>query len=73
MCTDFAAQVGRKGSGHPVILNCTRASVVPVQSLVMTKIQYLSLESIYIIDISIYLDLPHEERTDRRADCQLKE
>ena len=45
-------------------LYVNRASVVPVQSsimtknLVMTKNQYLSLESICIIDISMYLDLP---------------
>ena len=33
--------------------------------LAMTKSQYLSFESIYIIDISIYLDLPARE-TDRQ-------
>ena len=54
-------------------LYITRASVVPVQSPIMTKNQYISLGSIYIIDISIYLDLPREEQTDRCTDCQLKD
>ena len=59
-------------------IDYTRASVVPVQSpimtknLVMTKNQCLSFESIYIIDKSIYLDLPREEQTDRCTDCRLK-
>ncbi len=35
--------------------------------LVMTKNQYLSLECIYVIDISIYLDLP-ARGTDRKRD-----
>ena len=33
----------------------------------MTKNWYLSLESMYIIDISIYLDLPREEQIDTGA------
>ena len=37
------------------------------------KNQYLSLDSIYIIDISIYLDLPREKQTNRSTDCRLKE
>ena len=39
----------------------------------MTNNQNLSLGSIYIIDISIYLDLPQEEQAERCTDCQLKE
>ena len=42
-------------------------------NLVMTQNQYPSLDSIYIIDISIYLDLPREGQTDRCTNCQLKE
>ena len=38
----------------------------------MTKNQYQVWISIYIIDISIYLDLPREEQTDRCSDCQIK-
>ena len=39
----------------------------------MTKRPKMTKISIFIIDISIYLDLPKEEQTDRCTDCQLKE
>jgi len=39
--------------------------------LVMTKNKYLSLGSIYIIDISIYLDLP-ARGTDREIERETK-
>ena len=46
---------------------------IMTKNLVMTKSQYLSLDSIYIKDISIYLDLPREKQADRCTDCRLKE
>ena len=57
----------------------TRASVVPVQSPIMTKRpkmtknQYPSLDQ-YIYHRYIYISRPpREEQTDRCTDCRLKE